>query len=75
MVIGEMVQMDPQIDKKKAEHCTYFLQLKARESFARRRLSAAVVFTLPVVGVLSVCIAKMYPRLRMYSRESNNIKT
>ena len=56
-------------------HCTYFLQLKARESFARCRFSAAVVFTLPVVGVLSVCIAQMHPRLRMYSGESNNIKT
>lgn len=34
---------------------TYFLQLKAREAFARRCFSAVVVLTLPVVGLLSIC--------------------
>lgn len=34
---------------------TYFLQLKEREDFARRCFSAVVVFTLPVVGLLSIC--------------------
>jgi len=33
---------------------TYFLQLKEREDFARRCFSAVVVFTLPVVGLLSI---------------------
>jgi hypothetical protein len=34
---------------------TYFLQLKASEDFARRCFSAVVVFTLPVVGLVSIC--------------------
>lgn len=35
---------------------TYFLQLKARLDFASRCFSAEVVVTLPVVGLLSICM-------------------
>lgn len=41
------------------EKNTYFLQLKAREAFASFCFSSAVVFTLPVVGLLSICIRKV----------------
>jgi len=34
---------------------TYLLQLKARDDFANRCFSATLVFTLPVVGLLSIC--------------------
>lgn len=34
---------------------TYFLQLNESEDFARRCFSAVVVFTLPVVGLVSIC--------------------